>query len=174
MRNAGLRIEVLIEYLALFRQGDATIEARKALLTEQRDQLIARIGEMQKTLERLNYKIESYEQTIVPAENELVKCLWSNKNVHTKATSRIPSGDVTMRILEGSDVRKGHLGERTGNEGSRDELRGDRSSARHRPKDREEALHDGGHPRAGGEGEVLHHRPLCRGHRRVAREAALA
>ncbi len=82
MRNAGLRIEVLIEYLALFRQGDATIEARKALLTEQRDQLIARIGEMQKTLERLNYKIESYEQTIVPAENELVKCLWSHKNVH--------------------------------------------------------------------------------------------
>jgi MerR family transcriptional regulator, aldehyde-responsive regulator len=73
MRDAGLPIEVLIEYLALFQQGDATIEARKALLTEQRDQLIARIEEMQNTLERLNYKIDSYEQAVIPAENELVK-----------------------------------------------------------------------------------------------------
>jgi DNA-binding transcriptional MerR regulator len=36
MRNAGLPIEVLIEYVALFKQGDETIEARKELLTEQR------------------------------------------------------------------------------------------------------------------------------------------
>ena len=73
MRDAGLPIEVLIKYLALFQKGDATIEARKALLTEQRDKLIARIAEMQETLERLNYKIESYEQTVVSAENGLVK-----------------------------------------------------------------------------------------------------
>ena len=71
MRNAGLPIEVLIEYVGLFQQGDATIDVRKGLLTEQRDQLIARIEEMQQTLERLNYKIESYEQAVMPKENEL-------------------------------------------------------------------------------------------------------
>lgn len=64
MRSAGLPIEVLIEYVALFQQGDATKEARKELLTEQRNQLIARMEDMQKTLERLNYKIERYESTI--------------------------------------------------------------------------------------------------------------
>lgn len=60
MRGAGLPIEVLIEYVALVKQGDATIETRRELLAEQRRQLIARMEEMQKTLERLDYKIKLY------------------------------------------------------------------------------------------------------------------
>ncbi|WP_227765136.1 MerR family transcriptional regulator [Zhaonella formicivorans] len=71
MRSAGLPIEVLIEYVTLFQQGDATIEARKELLIEQRKQLIARMEDMQKTLERLNYKIAVYEQVVVEKEKEL-------------------------------------------------------------------------------------------------------
>jgi DNA-binding transcriptional MerR regulator len=70
-RNAGLPIEALIEYVTLFQQGDATVEARKELLDEQRKLLTERIENMQKTLERLNYKIERYEQAIIPVENEL-------------------------------------------------------------------------------------------------------
>ncbi len=62
MRGAGLPIEVLIEYVALFQQGAATVKARKELLIEQRRQLIDRMCEMQKTLDRLDYKIASYEQ----------------------------------------------------------------------------------------------------------------
>jgi hypothetical protein len=34
MINAGLPIEVLIEYVTLFEQGDETIEAKKELLIE--------------------------------------------------------------------------------------------------------------------------------------------
>ncbi|MFZ5590436.1 MAG: MerR family transcriptional regulator [Bacillota bacterium] len=71
MRNAGLPIEVLIEYVQLFQQGDATLEARKELLIEQRKQLIARIEDMQKTLERLNHKIAVYEQVVVEKEKVL-------------------------------------------------------------------------------------------------------
>lgn len=71
MRNAGLPIEVLIEYVALFQKGDTTIEARKELLVEQRNQLKARMEDMEKTLERLNYKIDRYEQAVIPAEHEL-------------------------------------------------------------------------------------------------------
>jgi DNA-binding transcriptional MerR regulator len=71
MRNAGLPIETLIEYVALFQQGDATIEARKELLTEQRKQLNARMEDMKKTLERLDYKIEVYEQAVVTKEKTL-------------------------------------------------------------------------------------------------------
>ena len=44
MRSAGLPIEVLIEYVGLFQQGDTTIEARKELLIEQRKQLIIKNG----------------------------------------------------------------------------------------------------------------------------------
>ena len=71
MRSAGLPIEVLIEYVGLFQQGDTTIEARKELFIEQRKQLQTRMEDMKKTLERLNYKIESYEQSVVKKENEL-------------------------------------------------------------------------------------------------------
>ena len=71
MRCAGLPIDVLIEYVGLFLQGDATINARKELLLEQRRQLVARINDMQKTLERLDYKIQRYDRAIVPKEKKL-------------------------------------------------------------------------------------------------------
>ena len=71
MRSAGLPVEVLIEYVTVFRQGDATAEARKEILIEQRDKLAERIAEMQETLERLNYKIENYETGIRKAEANL-------------------------------------------------------------------------------------------------------
>lgn len=71
MRSAGLPIEVLIEYVMLFQKGDATTQARKELLIEQRKQLIARMEDIQKTLELLNYKIESYESSVAEKEKEL-------------------------------------------------------------------------------------------------------
>lgn len=71
MRGAGLPIEALIEYVSLFAQGDETKEARKQILVEQRALLAERMEKMQGTLERLDYKIERYEDTIVRAENEL-------------------------------------------------------------------------------------------------------
>ena len=40
MRKAGVQIEALIEYVALFQKGDSTLEARKQILIEQRKQLI--------------------------------------------------------------------------------------------------------------------------------------
>lgn len=61
MRSAGLPIEALIEYVALFHQGDETIEARKDLLKEQRRLLLERMEDMRKTLGRLDYKISLYE-----------------------------------------------------------------------------------------------------------------
>ncbi len=68
MRSAGLSIEVLIEYVALFQQGDETIDTRKELLIEQRKQLITKLEDMKKTLERLDYKIERYEHLGVKKE----------------------------------------------------------------------------------------------------------
>jgi len=70
MRNAGLPIEVLIEYVTLFQKGDETIQARKELLIEQRKQLIEKMEDMKKTMERLDYKIERYENGIVTKVNE--------------------------------------------------------------------------------------------------------
>ena len=71
MRSAGIQIEALIEYVALFQQGDETIGARKALLIEQRDQLVERMAEMQRSLDRLNDKIERYDQGLMTKEHLL-------------------------------------------------------------------------------------------------------
>ncbi|HKJ38382.1 MAG TPA: MerR family transcriptional regulator, partial [Anaerolineales bacterium] len=53
MRSAGLPVEVLVEYVGLVQQGDGTIEDRKEILKHQREQLVARMEEMQKTLDLL-------------------------------------------------------------------------------------------------------------------------
>ena len=71
MRAAGVQIEALIEYVDLFQQGDATLDARKALLVEQRDQLVSRMAEMQACLDLLNQKIDRYEQGMMTAEQQL-------------------------------------------------------------------------------------------------------
>ena len=73
MRSAGLPIEVLIEYFKLVQQGDQTIEARKEILKDQRELLMTRMQEMQKTLDLLNHKIEVYENAVLKAEKEILQ-----------------------------------------------------------------------------------------------------
>lgn len=65
MRLAGVPIETLIEYCVLTQQGDSTIASRKKLLVEEHKKLVKKMEDMQKTLERLNYKIERYENAEV-------------------------------------------------------------------------------------------------------------
>ena len=72
MRSAGLPIEVLIEYIGLVQRGDQTIETRKDILVEQRELLIARMEQMQKTLDILNHKIEMYEKAVLKNEKEMI------------------------------------------------------------------------------------------------------
>jgi DNA-binding transcriptional MerR regulator len=72
MRSAGLPVEVLIEYVGLVQQGDKTIEARKEILKEQRELLLARMKEMQKTLDVLNRKIDVYENAVLKKEKQMI------------------------------------------------------------------------------------------------------
>ena len=69
---AGLPLEVLIEYMQLYMQGDETIPARKEILIHQRDKLAQRIADMQKPLDRLNQKISIYDEHLLRREHELL------------------------------------------------------------------------------------------------------
>lgn len=71
MRAAGISIEVLIEYVHMFQQGDNTLAARRALLVEERAKLAAKMQEMQEALDRLDYKINSYEEGLAKCEEKL-------------------------------------------------------------------------------------------------------
>ena len=68
MRNAGVPIEALIEYVKLFQMGDATFEARCQLLKEQYEQLDEQKKQIENTMERLQYKISKYENAIKTGE----------------------------------------------------------------------------------------------------------
>ena len=61
MRNAGLPVKVMIDYLGLYKQGDSTIQERCNLLKEQREKLLEQRKQIEETLEKLNYKIAKYE-----------------------------------------------------------------------------------------------------------------
>lgn len=71
MRRAGLSIEALIDYLALFREGEHTLEVRVELLKEQRVDLKNRINIMQEALDRLDFKIKNYDTHLIPAQQKL-------------------------------------------------------------------------------------------------------
>lgn len=62
MREAGVEIEILIEYMNLFEKGKSTVEARKKLLEEQREKLLERQKKIAETLKKLDYKIELYTE----------------------------------------------------------------------------------------------------------------
>jgi len=71
MRNAGVSIEILIEYIAMFSQGDATLQARKVLLQEQSSQIGEKISELQLLKVRLDNKIKHYEDWFSDCQKHL-------------------------------------------------------------------------------------------------------
>lgn len=74
MRNSGLPVEAMIEYLALFQKGDETIPARLELLNSQMEVLARQKEQIEETMSRLYYKIERYEEVIKTG-----KLTWTKK-----------------------------------------------------------------------------------------------
>jgi DNA-binding transcriptional MerR regulator len=72
MRNAGLPIDVLIEYVSLVQQGDSTMQARMDILKEQRVLLAQKIADLQNTLGLLDHKIEYYENSNLSIETKSI------------------------------------------------------------------------------------------------------
>ena len=64
MRSAGLPVEMLIEYVRLFREGDSTFQARRDLLAEAREEIAAQLAKYQATMDKLNYKISKYDEAL--------------------------------------------------------------------------------------------------------------
>lgn len=64
MRKAGLPIDVLKAYVDLVDAGEHTLADRVEILTVQRGELLARLRDMQRTLDLLNYKIDLYHNKL--------------------------------------------------------------------------------------------------------------
>ena len=70
MRSAGISVDTLVEYVTLFHQGTDTIPARKKLLLAQREQIVARIEELNSALTRLDWKLDGYEERMLKSEEK--------------------------------------------------------------------------------------------------------
>lgn len=64
MRNAGVPVEMVAEYVKLCSLGDETFSARRDLLKAARQEILKQIERYQSELERLEYKIERYEAAV--------------------------------------------------------------------------------------------------------------
>lgn len=64
MRSAGVPVEMLIEYVKLYQEGDNTLEARRDLLIEARVEVQNKIDQYVETLNKLNFKISRYEEAV--------------------------------------------------------------------------------------------------------------
>lgn len=64
MRNAGVPVEMLIDYVRLFREGDGTFQARRDLLAEARQEIQEQMDKLQETARLLDYKISRYEEAL--------------------------------------------------------------------------------------------------------------
>lgn len=64
MRSAGVPVEMLIEYVKLYQQGDETLEARKNLLMETKNEVQKQLDKYQATMDKLNFKISRYEEAV--------------------------------------------------------------------------------------------------------------
>lgn len=71
MRNAGLSIESLVEYLTLFQEGNETVPARKEIIADQIAELKGKASELNTAIERLEFKLDNYDEHMIPTENAL-------------------------------------------------------------------------------------------------------
>lgn len=72
MRSAGVPIEELVRYVALYREGSGTTAERKGILIRQRDRLLDRIKELKALAKKLNHKIANYETEFLEKEKQLL------------------------------------------------------------------------------------------------------
>ncbi|SMH68756.1 MerR regulatory family protein [Latilactobacillus curvatus] len=71
LKGTGMRITELKQYVALRAQGDATIEARKALLQKAKAQAEAELAERQANLQILTRKIDWYDGKLDQGINQV-------------------------------------------------------------------------------------------------------
>ncbi len=64
MRNAGVPVERIAEYVKLFQAGDSTFVARRDLLSQVLEELKAQRAQLDETIARLSYKVRRYEVAV--------------------------------------------------------------------------------------------------------------
>lgn len=65
MRGANLPIEALCRYMKLFKAGDKTLNDRREILVNQRENIAMQIEKLQKAKDKLDMKISLYDKRLL-------------------------------------------------------------------------------------------------------------
>ena len=64
LKNTGMPIHEIARFVRLAREGDRTLEERVALLRDHRDQMLERMAEMQRYLDKVTWKLNFYSEKL--------------------------------------------------------------------------------------------------------------
>lgn len=66
LRRTGMPVREMRRYAQLAREGDRTLPERLRLFEEHRERVLARMAELQRDLDVINYKLEVYRKLADP------------------------------------------------------------------------------------------------------------
>lgn len=80
LKNCGMSIQEMKEYLALCLEGPSTIEARKVILEKKRASLTDKIAELQKSIDYIDWKQGFYDD-VLSGKTEYISNLINTENI---------------------------------------------------------------------------------------------
>lgn len=87
LRATGMPIHVMQKYVALFLEGDRTLEERRAMLLAHKQRVLEQIADLQAHLAVIEFKIENYERLEVGLNTDADRCLEVRKDVRNASTT---------------------------------------------------------------------------------------
>lgn len=69
LKNTGMSLQEITRFVNLAREGDGTLRQRLEMLEAHRDDVIARMREMQRYLDKVNRKIDFYNEKLQEYES---------------------------------------------------------------------------------------------------------
>ena len=70
LKNTGMSLQDIARFMALAREGDQTLRERCELLKKHRDNVIARMEEMQRHLEKVTWKVDHFTEKLEEYERK--------------------------------------------------------------------------------------------------------
>ena len=70
LKNTGMALQEIARFVHLAHQGNETLTERVELLKERREKIVERIAEMQRYLEKINWKVDYFSDKLREHEKQ--------------------------------------------------------------------------------------------------------
>ena len=64
LKNTGMSLQEIAQFMTLAREGDSTLEARCEMLRKHRENVLGRMEEMQRYLDKVTCKYDCYSKRL--------------------------------------------------------------------------------------------------------------